>query len=69
MELKVFIVTLTTSGYNVLPQKPLYCSKTVDTYNRAIKNAIHRYRFELTMKCLHFKSDKYSKLCPLISRL
>ena len=75
-ELKVFLGTRIVSGYNNLPQKPLYWSRTPDTLNEAISNAIRRDRFDNIIKCLHFnatgnldENEKYTKLRPLINHL
>jgi hypothetical protein len=72
-ELKVFLAILIVTGYNTLPQKHMYWSKSADVHNSAIANAMRRDRFDNIMKCLHFNaadvmdtSDKYFKIRPLI---
>lgn len=75
-ELRVFIAILIVSGYNILPSKALYWSSSPDMRNKAVCDAMRRDRFDVIMKCLHFlpnneldKTDKYSKLRPLITSL
>lgn len=75
-ELRTFLAILIISGYNPLPGKPMYWSKGKDMRNDAIYESMRRDRFDNIMKSLHFaseenldKSDKYSKLRPVISHL
>lgn len=75
-ELKVFFGILIVTGYNELPRRRLYWTKSSDVYNEAISNSMRRDRFEEIIKCLHFnalesydKNDKYAKLRPLITHL
>lgn len=74
-ELKVFLAVLLLTGYNTLPRKPMYWSKSADCLNEAVSNAMRRDRFDIIMKYLHFNScdldagDKYTKIRPLIKHL
>lgn len=69
---KIFIAILVVLGYNPLPQKPLYWSKSSDVYCEAISCAMRRDRFDGIMQCMHFNArsdldvnEKYAKLRPL----
>ena len=75
-EIKVFLGILIVSGYNPLGSKRDYWSTGDDLRNKAIYDAMRRDRFEVIMKCLHFKdndtlnkNDKYSKIRPLLDYL
>lgn len=75
-ELKIFLAILLLTGYNTLPQKHMYWSKSDDVYNSAVANAMRRDRFDIIMKCMHLNasdvsdtSDKYIKMRPLIVHL
>ena len=75
-EIKVFLGILIVSGYDTLGSKRDYWSTGDDLRNKAIYEAIRRDRFEVIMKCLHFKdndtldkNDKYSKIRPLLDYL
>ena len=75
-EIKVFLGILIVLGYNPLGSKRNYWSTGDDLRNKAIYEAMRRDRFEVIMKCLHFKdndtldkNDKYSKIRPLLDYL
>ena len=75
-EIKVFLAILIVSGYNPLDSKKNYWSTEYDFRNKAIYEAMRRNRFEVIMKCLHFKdndtlnkNDKYSKIRHLLDYL
>ena len=64
------------SGYNPLGNKRDYWYTGDNLRNKAIYGAMRRNRFEVIMKCLHFKdndtldqNDKYSKIQPLLDYL
>ena len=72
-EIKVFLGILIVLGYNPLGSKRYYWSTGNDLRNHAIYEAVRRDRFELIIKCLHFKdnddldkNDKYCKLRPFL---
>ena len=75
-EIKVFLGILIVSGYNTLGSKRVYWSTGNDLRNHAICEAMRHDRFELIMKCLHFKdnddldkNNKYSKLRPFLDHI
>ena len=75
-EIKVFLGILIVSGYNPLDSKRDYWSTGDDLCNNTIYEAMRRDRFEVIMKCLHFKdnnkfdkNDKYFKIRPLLDHL
>ena len=75
-QIKVFLGILIVLGYNPLGSKRNYWSTGDDLRNKAIYEAMRRDRFEVIMKCLHFKdndtldkNDKYSKIRPLLDYL
>ena len=72
----MFLGILVVLGYNPLGSKKNYWSTGDDLRNKAIYEAMRRDRFEVIMKCLHFKdndtlykNDKYSKIRPLLDYL
>ena len=75
-EIKVFLGILIVSGCNPLGSKRDYWSTGDDLRNKIIYEAMRRDRFEVIMKCLHFKdndtldkNDKYSKIRPPLDYL
>ena len=75
-EIKVFLGILVVSGYNPLGSIRDYWSTGDDLRNNAMYKAMRRYRFEVIIKCPHFKDnnksdkyDKYSKIRPLFDHL
>ena len=74
-KIKVFLDILIVSGDNPLGSKRDYWSTEDDLRNNAVDEAMRRSRFEVIMKCLHFKNnkldknDKYSKIRPPLDHL
>ena len=71
-EMRLFIVILLLSGYNVLPRRKMYRENSDDVKNKSVSNAMSRNRFEEIISMLHCcdneqldPDDKMSKVRPL----
>ena len=73
-EVKLFIVVLIVSGYNIPKSRRQRFTKADDLRNVAVYNAIRRDKFEKIMRYIHFannntdsdQTDKYWKMRPLL---
>ena len=73
---RLFLAMLLMSGYHRLPDRRLYWSLSPDLFVAAMSDTMPRNEFERTLRNLHLcdnsnldKSDKFSKLRPLITNL